>query len=319
MKKYNYEKDGITQGALAMFQTCREKTRLFYEGWTPKRESPALVYGSIVHGVLELVYDDVRKKKLTKIPSSRKIGKYVDKVGDIWTKERKRLTPQQREFLEVSLGIAEAIMPTYFSYWWKEDLREIKWKNLESQFDIPYRTSTGYRTRLRGKKDGIFTNPRMWLFETKTKSILNEGNLLDTLWFEFQVNFYLFAMRKTTGKFPAGVLYNIIRKSSLYRRKHETLAGYAKRVADDVARRPEFYFVRFEVVVKPDEMRAFEKELDALVIEFIRWLKGKGGHYKNTGACESKYGSCPFLPICSSQDYTEFFKRDSIYRELEDM
>ena len=96
------------------------------------------------------------------------------------------------------------------------------------------------------------------------------------------------------------------------------MPSYAKRVVEDIEKRPDFYFMRFDVTVTMSEMNKFEKELDAMVNDFIRWRLGQVGHYKNTANCDNKYGRCPMLPICSKGDYSGFKKRSVIYKELED-
>ena len=317
--KYDYVTDGITQGALAKFMECREKARLFYEGWTPKSiTSKGLMYGNIIHGILEYTYDAIRKKELTKIPNKSRIKRYTSRLEKQWYKENPHPSKSLREQLEISLLIAESTLPVYFHYWWRADLREIRWRKIEQKFDIPYVTRSGYKTRIRGKKDGVFGNPSIKLFETKTKSRISENNLLDTLWFELQVNLYLWALKQIYGQIPEGVLYNIIRRTGLDQQVGESLPQYAKRVVEDIEKRPDFYFMRFNVTVTKSEMFAFEKELDAMVTDFIYWRLGKVGHYKNTGQCETKYGRCEMLPICSKGCYSQFEKRKVIYRELED-
>lgn len=314
---YNYTKDGITQGILAKFMNCRQECKLFLQGWSPKNpNSKALTYGTIVHGILERVYDDIRTERRKTIPNDKDIAKYVQSVGILFKKENPSLSNEGRNLLEYSLVVAQATMPGYLRRWWKHDTTQIKWKKLEQQFKILYTCKDGRKTYLRGKIDGVFTNPGLWGFESKTKSMVNEGNLIDTLSYEHQNSFYLKALYMLYKQIPKGVLYNIIRKSSLERKKTETLESFGSRLQADILKRPEFYFIRYEIMVTPAEMNKFDLELESMIVDFMDWCEGKRGTYKNTAQCLTKYGRCTMLPICSTGDYMWHSKRKVVYPEL---
>lgn len=314
---YNYHTSGITQGLLAKFMNCREETRLFLQGWNPKApSSPALMYGTIIHGILERIYDDIRTSRRKVIPNDKDIAQYVRNVGILFKKENPSLSNEGRKLLEYSLLIAEAVVPGYLKRWWKHDATKVKWQKLEQQFKIPYCCKDGRKTFLRGKIDGVFTNPGLWLFESKSKSLVNEGNLIDTLSYEHQNNLYLRAARELYKKTPSGILYNIIRKSGMERKKTESLESFGDRLKKDILKRPEFYFIRYEIVVTPAEMARFDKELEGMIVDFMDWCEGKRATYKNTAQCLTKYGRCPMLQICSSGSYVQHAKRKVVFQEL---
>ena len=315
--KYSVETDGITQSLLGTFLQCRKKAKLSCEGWSSKYASMGLTYGTIGHAILEAVYTDVQSRKLKDVPTVQQIRKYVNHVEDIWNKENPRADKKALEYLQLSCLIAEATMPLYFEYWVK-DLKEIKWMHLEHEFKIPYTTSTGLKTILRGKMDGVFANPKkVWLFESKFKSRVDEGDLMDTLSFDFQVLFYLYALMELHKVQPAGFLYNVVRRIGLKQGAKETITQFAERCIEDIRERPEFYFIRREVSIGSDEMKEFVVELDGLIIDFHNWANGKAYSYKNTNSCLDKYGRCTFLNICSGQGYGAYTKREHMFRELE--
>lgn len=315
---YSYERDGVTQSLLGTWLTCRQKAAWQLQGWTAPHTSAGLTYGTIMHGVLEHVYGMIQKKLLLKPPSELLIRKLLLKVEEQWRAENPRTTKYSLENLEISLLIAESTLPVYFDYWRKEDFKDIKWKALEQQFKIPYTTHDGRKTFIRGKKDGVFGNPSIKLFETKTKSMFNEDDLVDTLWFELQVNLYTWAMRKVYNKTPSGILYNIIRRSGLRRGKDETMASFAVRISKDIQKRPEWYFVRMEIKVDVNQMLKFENELEAMVFDFMDWWDAKEQKtYKNTHACIDKYGRCQFLDLCSDGNFSRYAKRKTVFNELE--
>lgn len=315
---YSYERDGITQSLLGTFMQCRQKAYWQLQGWASPHTSGGLTYGTIIHYALEKVYGLIEKGKLTTVPSEKQIKIFLKETEKTWYVENPRPNRYAIENLEISLLIAEQTLPVYFDYWRKEDFTTIKWRALEQQFAIPYSVPDGRTTIIRGKKDGVFGNPSIKLFETKTKSMFNEDDLVDTLWFELQVNLYTWAMKKIYKQVPKGILYNIIRRAGLRRGATETLKSFAVRVGKDIAKRPEFYFVRMEIRVDANQMIKFEKELEAMVIDFMNWYDEKEKKtYKNTHACIDKYGRCQFLGLCSEGNFNLYTKRKTVFNELE--
>ena len=322
-KFYDPKTDGVTCSLLSTFLDCREKARLHLQGWTPTSASMALTFGSIVHKIDEWVRDDIRSGKMTKPPGELKIKNLIKKVEKLWHEDNPRAGSQELEYLELSLLMAEGVLPSYFKYWYK-DYTDLKWENVEGEFKVPFsvkdRQGNKYETFLRGKIDGSFKlkSGGTWLFETKTKSRIDEGILADILPFDMQANIYLSVLRRIEKKNPSGLLYNIIRRPSLRQRKNESIKSFADRITLDVKERPDWYFVRMEMSVDPTEMDRFEMGLEDLVSDFLLWWAGESGHYKNTGHCQNKFGLCPFVGICLRDDRTNHFKRESVFRELQE-
>lgn len=317
-KFYSPEKDGVTQSLLSSWRQCRFKAMHSLHGYTSKRTSMALTYGTITHAVLEDVYGLVMDKKLKSSPSSMFLKRIIKKTERRFKKENPGLDAMELQDLEESLAIAEATLPSYFKFWHKEDFKKYKWRSLEQQFAIPYKTKDGRKTVIRGKKDGVYGERFIRLFETKTKSMINIGALVDTLSFEFQCMLYMWAVKKTYKKIPVGITYNIIRRSALRRKVSEPLKQFMKRVEDDVEKRPDFYFIRLRSNVTRREMATFEEELEEIIVEFLDWCEGKAGHYKSTNECIGKYGRCSWIPMCSANDKARYKKRKTVFKELED-
>ena len=324
MPAYDPEIDGITNSLLTTWGSCREKARLSLRGVTKRSSGMGLTYGGITHWLLEHVYDDHRtgKLQLTNGTLSKSyVASYLQKVETLWKKENPMADAATLSFYELTMLLNEHLMPIYFQHW-KSDFVKTAWVALESEFKIPFevtRNGITYKTFLRGKRDGVFTRrggSRRWLFETKTKSRIDEGTLVDLLPFESQVNLYLVAMLLETGEIPAGVLYNIIRRPALRQKKNESIQAFAKRLVDDVKKRPAWYFLRQEMTIDEKELDRYYGELEDRVWEFIHWWKGLASHWKESSNCENKYGICHYLPICSRRDYTTFFVRDRVFREL---
>src|SRR3990167_775279 len=298
---YDPQRDGVTFTLLTTFKQCREKARLVLNGWTSRGSSLGLVFGGLAHGVNQLIYEDVKAGRLTELPSEKYIRKACQKVEERWKEENPRADAESLKYLEFSMILLEATMPTYFRYW-KKDFK-LLWERVETEFKIPVTVDhpTGGKameTFIRGKIDGSFgrkSKARPWLFETKTKSRLGEhgeSNLAEILPHELQINIYLLYLWWVGQKLPEGVLYNIIRRPGMKQKKTESILAYAKRVANDVQRRPEYYFVRMQMTVSKKDLEKQEMELRDLVADFLLWWSGLAGHYKNSDACENKYGTC---------------------------
>lgn len=323
---YDPERDGVTYTLLTTFKQCREKARLVLNGWTSRQSSLGMVFGGLVHALNQRIYEDVRDGRLTKLPEESYFKLRMKQLEKTWKKENPRADKESLEYLEFSMVLIEGIMPTYFRYW-KKDF-QLLWERVEAEFKWPVKielpSGRVSKTFIRGKMDGSFRKPkrpRPWLFETKSKSRIGEhgeSNLADILPHELQVNLYMIYLMWVDKQVPEGVLYNIIRRPSQRQKKRETMIQFARRVAADVRLRPEYYFIRMQMNVERKDLDRMELEIRDLVSDFLLWWNGHAGHYKNSDACENKYGVCGFLPICSRGDYAGFYKRDKVFRELAD-
>lgn len=315
---YDIEKHGITQSLLSIFLECKEKAKQYLEGWDSRFHRLPLIEGTVGHAILQYAYEDVMNKKISSVPSALQVSGYIDRVEREWKVENPRPDKEALEHLEYSFMTMEATLPLYFEFW-KKDLKEIKWLGLEKHFSRLFSLPDGRKTILRGKRDGEFEAKGLWLFETKFKSQIPEGNLMDTLSFETQVMFYLRELKEASGSMPKGTLYNIVRRNNLRQKKGEGDQAFKTRLRKDIESRPEFYFIRYEIAIDQTDLQEFEKQLTAMVTDFYNWRQGSAPHYKNTYACIGKYGRCTFLGNCSSGDTSDLMKRKTVFKELEDL
>lgn len=323
---YSPERDGVTFTLLTTFKGCKEKARLVLKGWTSRRSSLGQVFGGLTHGVNQRIYQDVRDGKLNELPSVGYITTVCREVEGIWKVENPRADTETLAHLEYSMILLEALMPMYFKYW-KKDFK-LFWERVEAEFKWPvvieHPTAKATKTFIRGKIDGSFGQKKggpPWLFETKTRAYLGErgeSDLADVLPHELQVNIYLLYLRWVDKRMPGGLLYNIIRRPGLSRKKQESQLEFAKRLAADIFKRPEFYFIRMRMDVSAQDLDVNEMELHDLASDFLMWWNGLAGHYKNSDHCITKYGTCGFLGVCARKDFTGLYKRKTVFRELAD-
>lgn len=318
-KRYDVDKDGVNASLLGRWLSCREKARLYLLGWAPKRLTSGRIFGVIIHGVNDEIYTAYQNGDLEALPSRKRILREIAKMESRWKKSNPRADGESLQNLEMQCALAEAILPVYYQFWHK-DLTHTDWMSLEHKFKVPIAN-----TKLIGRMDGNFKPLKgrkvLWLFETKTKSHIGErgeSSLVDILPHELQVNLYLGAVQILYKEVPGGVVLNIIRRPGQRLKKGEGPKSFADRVAADVRRRPEYYFMRIRMSVDRADLARVQREHDALIRDFVQWAKGKGYHYRNSGECENKYGRCEYLGICGRQDFTGMYQRKPRVRDVEE-
>lgn len=318
-KRYDVDKDGVNASLLGRWMDCREKARLYLLGWTPRRIGSGRVFGVIIHGVNDEIYSAYQNGDLEALPSRKRILREITKMEKRWKESNPRADADTLQTLELQIALAEAILPVYYQFWHK-DLTHTDWMSLEHKFKVPVAN-----TRLIGRMDGNFKPVKgkkvLWLFETKTKSRIGEkgeGSLVDILPHDLQANLYLGAMVVIYGEEPGGLLLNIIRRPGQRLKKGEGPKAFAERVAADVRKRPEYYFIRIRMSVDRSDLTKVRKEHDSLIRDFVQWAKGKGYHYRNSNQCENKYGVCEYLGICGRNDYSGMYQRKPRVRDVEE-
>jgi hypothetical protein len=182
---YDPERDGVTFSVLSSWTQCKELARLGLHGVTSRATSQALVFGTLVHAVLQFVYEAARHGQLKGVPTKEYVVNAIQMVEAIWRKENPLASEATLKHLEFSLIMAESVLPRYFTYWAK-DFSQMRWLGIEHEFRIPITVELAngrkVKTFVRGKMDGNFeTAGHLRLFETKTKSRIDEETQADIL------------------------------------------------------------------------------------------------------------------------------------------
>ena len=318
-KFYDPYRDGVTQGLLARFIRCRQEAQWFIRGLDrlEQSESLAQMFGNVFHALLQHLYE--KPNQLT-TKRAQVILKWIE---DKWEQEHPRASAALISRFQLALSFAEAVIPIYLSKW-KSDAKK-KWIGLESAFNIPYVVRQvsdddgaihDITIPVRGVRDGVFEEKKneLWLFETKTKSLVDEGFLLDWLEWDLQTQLYTWSLHREHERRPTGVLYNVIRKPLLRQSVKETAEEFVKRCAADVRDRPDHYFYRFEMRLEESDLVRFEGELEDLIREFERWYLGQAAHYRNSNACQI-YGLCWAFEACAKR-LDPYKKRLTVFREI---
>jgi len=189
----------------------------------------------------------------------------------------------------------QAIVPAYLEYYADNSQHES-----EHIFDVPF---SG--TRLRGKIDDIVNNTT--LLETKFKNRIEEENLAERIPMDWQVNFYALALYLEYKKMPKKLIYDVVRYPSL---KGNPKDLYETTKAD-IAKRPEFWFKRWEMSFIPELILKFKAELQQKITEAINrkiW-------YKNECSCVAGYGNCNYINVCTKSDTSGLITKE-LFSEL---
>jgi len=327
---WDFWEHGVSQSFIQLFRSCKEQTRLaFVEGWTSRKSSLALDFGTCCHVALS----ELHGKK--KVPTVNQIDRAIDVFEKDWKREYPKPTTKQTEEIHHVMALAKPVLEAYVKRYagdWggkypfrNKTVVPATWLHLESRFRVPFEFEDGKIVWLNGRFDGGFEDnrkiARKWLFETKTKAMIQEDIIVDLLPLDVQVMLYLWALWKTEGVRPTGVLYNVIRRPGLRQGKAEQFVDFIKRVREDVFKpaRQDHYFIRWELQITKKELEVWERTQLRPMLEEIRlWWEGKSPHYLNESALVAKYGRCSLYEPIVNGNFNDCFQREHPFNELVD-
>ena len=303
---YDLKKFGISQSAMKTFMSCRRKWMMNIAGLEKKDKQKNTHFGTIVHEMLDQVY-----QKLDKLPQD-KIEKFVrQRLNQYLKKHADEIFVGGQQY-EMEKEMCVAITTAYFDFF-KRDRKNFTEMIPEQEFAIPYKGVT-----LRGKIDGLLRLKKKgrWQMEHKTKSRWDEESGLTALQFDFQNLMYSFAADTLSDEPVKGVLYNVIRKPGLRMKQDEGPKEFLDRVKADIASRPEWYFMRYEIVYTKKEKANFKEQLDGIIGELKMFCDGKLPDVQNQAHCLFPF-RCEFLNVCASGNTHGLRIRESIHPELD--
>ena len=304
---YNLQEQGISQSALKTFMSCRRKWMLNIAGLTAPNIQKNTHFGTIVHEMLDRVYQNLHKIELENIPS------FVEEQLTLYLKENEEEIAIPTEQNELEKAMALAVVPEFFNFFHrdKENFSEL---TPEYEFSHPFEEIT-----LRGKVDGIVkVQNDFWQIEHKTKSRIDEDGILKSLQFDYQNLMYSLVLDEQLADKGGikGVLYNIIRKPSIRQTKKETAQEFITRLKKDIIARPEWYFIRYEIVYSKQEKKRFRNQLSGAVSELKRFVAGELPDLQNPAHCLFPF-KCQYLDVCSNNSTQGLKLRETLHPELD--
>ncbi len=165
------------------------------------------------------------------------------------------------------------------------------------------------------------------MFETKTKSSIDDVAIQDGLRADLQTCLYLYSLRREYKREPRSILYNIVRRPQLRPKKDEHANTYKQRVAEDIKARPDWYFRRYEVTVVPGDLELFvETTLDPVLRQLLQWWESikdnpfdrwaSQYHYRSLPALMTKYGKAWHYNLTVRGLKNEYYRKSSPFPEL---
>ena len=321
---------GITQSAITKFLECREQFALSYvEGITPKGFSVPLEFGTMIHLAIE------RQEQITGQTTAIDL---INAITESYRETRLKSLKGRRldiDSLDKTIVLAQALFPAYFREVAEDDSQQ-KWLSRESLFEVPYVIPLvgglgSAKITLRGMRDGTYrTNKRelLGLFETKTRSQIDDGNIQAALRADFQTMFYLLSLKLETGETPKEVLYNVLRRPGQKFLDRDTYATFKDRIVKDIEKRPSYYFRRYEVNVINQDIDHFEKRvLVPALRQMLEWWESIKNrpfgrwespyHGMNLNALFTKYGPAQLYGWIVLGKARDYYVRSSPFPELE--
>lgn len=309
---YDPLKHGVSQTALSIWLTCVEKARLrYWEGLTPEKSKTAFFEGSVYAKLMEKIYQGIKDGKIGNPAEA-----FTAVQAEIKRIEKEAVTQgkhAQLDLLQETLDIASVLLPSYFIHYHKDF--DLEWVYVEGEFSFPVTVDPKTIVQVKGKYDGGYnTKKGFWVFESKFYSRWSDS-IADYLPLDLQTCAYTGAA-SYTGHRLLGCRYNIVRKPQLKRGKKEGRKEFIDRIRSDILDRPAFYFERHDVEFSKAECDANIRRVTYLVKSFINWWRSTDHKSRdlgfNSGACENKYGTCEFLPICSQNDHSKFIRTSGL-------
>lgn len=266
-------KRAITQSEMVTFSRCEQLHKFRYlELLRPMFQGTNLEMGTAIHLGLE--------KKSPEAASNH-----------IEESSKGLILREDIERAQVSAGIAEIMVRGALDMWseWPEQA--------EVEFSLPLRNpSTGRQSRTHsyaGVMDGLCDR---FVWEHKSSSRV-DASYMDRLDVDFQVSAMLEAASIRLKKAMRQMIYTILRKPTMKRRKNDTVEDYLKRMEDDYAKRPEFYYFRETITRTEEEMDLWRREAWE-IHKRILYTQNGGLPVRNTESCVGRFGRCSFLDLC---------------------
>jgi len=310
--KYSPATDGVTQSLLAKFLSCRRCAELYLKRWSLARTKSSLIFGSCFHFALQHIHQYLIDNRF---PASKKeFRERLSEVGGTAVEHYRRtkiamlVNDFEVQELETHCDTILLMLPYYLTMYYK-DYSGRKWTDSETKFDQDF---GGFK--LRGKYDGIFElrkNKEIWIQESKTKAKIL-STLETTLPLNFQIQFYALTAELRTGKKISGTEFNVIRRPG-----QKQGDDFLEKVEADLRKRPEHYFMQWNVTFDEEDKRQFRKELLLKLAELDSWRKGDLATYKNEFNCGGIY-TCEYVQACTSKSLSGYYRRKDLFPELED-
>lgn len=303
--EYSLTRDGVTQSLLGTFLACEMRAMLSLNRWTLPETEFNFAFGTLCHEILDKIYTNFIKRP----PAPRVVKSLIQDYIDEKKKDKFTLISDEKNDLYGSL--AYVLLTEYLSYY-KDDWKKKKFIEVEKVFNVPFG-----KYRLKGKRDGIFLEgKKKWVIDHKFYGQIDEGKLLTSLDLDFQTRFYYTAWKQESGKYPDGILYNVVRKPGNKPGANESFPEFETRIRKAMQQKPEYYFHRFRITITPESIKRFEAGLSQKLEDFQEFLNKDRKHiHCNEFSCDKPY-PCQYQYACTTWKLGGYQQRKELFPEL---
>jgi hypothetical protein len=312
-------RDGVTQSLLERFLLCPQKADWSYrQGIVPSRDMTNLHFGSLFHQR----YESYARYRMDRAGDSGSLADWIcDECDELDAIQREETGGIIDPESDAQIRALVRVLFRAYALHYHRDWKRMEFVDVEREFAIRYHPKTAFFRKkkpifVRGKIDAVLkVNDKLCVLDTKTRGRIDES-LADRLGHDLQINLYLWAAEQIYGTAARNAIYNLVRRPQLRQKQSESFAEFLNRVESDIQQRPEHYFVRFSATYTRREQATWRSEFDAMLDCLGRWSMGISPSYRNSGACQSGYGVCEYLPFCAGHP-GEHRVRDRCFVELE--
>lgn len=308
----------LTNSSLTVLRTCPRRYQFQYEmGYVPKKDGEALTIGKLVHAGLE---------GLALHPGD--IG-----TACLWAKLEFVKSGATDEYL---LAKAKSMIVGYYHQYKKEYKTISAEQELKAPIINPETNEVSKEYELGMKLDRLIEGKfkRNHLLETKTTADAIESPT-DDYWVKLaldsQISTYYYGA-ESSGVALESCIYDVLRKpmsrpkqvgkeiDPADPRRIETPNEYCTRLQTEILATPNKYYARREITRSTGDLVNYMFDV-FLMTETLTFYRSKNRFPRNTSACTSHFGRCPYLDVCAGRtglDNTDKFIKleGSKHREL---
>lgn len=331
--------DSITNSSMSCFKSCRQKFYWSYElRWRPAQEKHFLRIGSMVHEGLDLMAKGVDLEKIIDVIVNLYAEKIIDLTQQFQNDELEyKLSIECATVQALVSGYFEAWKDSKVEILESEQIFDLPIYN-ENGNEMRLFRQQGKRDRLGKLPDGrialietktcsediapgseyrnvLAINQQISMYYN---AALMEGKKIETTLYD--------CIRKPTIK-PSDVPLvdkdgikivlgtdgkRVMKANGEPRKSADTAKGYVlqtcpmkpvewlKKLTEDIAERPEFYYQRFEVPRLQSDIDGFKDEL-WMIAKDIGDCRRLGRWYRNTSNCRMFNSLCSYYPLCAGE------------------
>lgn len=299
----------VSNTILSEFSFCPQFALYRMNGYVKRAGSLALMYGTVVHKVIERV---INLKWLEQ--PDRLNDRIVNTVNhEVRQVVKGGCSDKVYNDLHAATFAIQALLMQYFNHWFSEGRvsEQGTYLAVEHKFEVWYDVGD-QRFIIDGILDGVMLREDgLWIIDHKTAAKVSESLLYLRAMVAFQNRLYLYMHRKRNqwGYPFKGMLYDVIRKPALQQRKGkgknrigaESDDEFNHRVQNDIYCDPDHYFKRVPAVFNSDDLFHFGKMLDDKLLAYAAWIKGEAPTYSNDSgySCAGGLMPCDYLEACA--------------------